>query len=155
MENKNIVIRKATKKDINLLYELINGLAIYEKRPNDMTGSIEMLSYWLFEKSVATALIAENDNGENIGYAIYYPIFSSFSANVKVHLEDLFIKPNFRHQGYGKEFFFKLANIIKKEGYIEIEWSCLDWNTPSIEFYKKIGAIQEKERVYFGYKLNN
>lgn len=155
MENKNIVIRKATKKDINLLYELINGLAIYEKRPNDMTGSIEMLSYWLFEKSVATALIAENDNGENIGYAIYYPIFSSFSANVKVHLEDLFIKPNFRHQGYGKEFFFKLANIIKKEGYIEIEWSCLDWNTPSIEFYKKIGAIQEKGRVYFGYKLNN
>ena len=155
MENKNLVIRKATKEDINLLYELINGLAIYEKRPNDMTGSIEMLSYWLFEKSVATALIAENDNGENIGYAIYYPIFSSFSANVKVHLEDLFIKPNFRHQGYGKEFFFKIAKIIKDEGYIEIEWSCLDWNAPSIEFYKKIGAFQEKGRVYFGYKLNN
>ena len=155
MENKNLVIRKATKKDINLLYELINGLAIYEKRPNDMTGSIEMLSYWLFEKSVATALIAENDKGENIGYAIYYPIFSSFSAKVKVHLEDLFIKPNYRHQGYGKEFFFKLANIIKEEEQIEIEWSCLDWNTPSIEFYKKIGAIQEKGRVYFGYKLNN
>ena len=155
MENKNLVIRKATKEDINLLYDLINGLAIYEKRPNDMTGSIEMLSYWLFEKSVATVLIAENDNGENVGYAIYYPIFSSFSAKVKVHLEDLFIKPNYRHQGYGKEFFFKLANIIKKEGYIEIEWSCLDWNTPSIEFYKKIGAIQEKGRVYFGYKLNN
>lgn len=155
MENKNLVIRKATKEDINLLYELINGLAIYEKRPNDMTGSIEMLSYWLFEKSIATALIAENDKGENIGYAIYYPIFSSFSAKVKVHLEDLFIKPNYRHQGYGKEFFFKLANIIKEEEYIEIEWSCLDWNTPSIEFYKKIVAIQEKGRVYFGYKLNN
>lgn len=155
MENKNLVIRKATKEDINLLYELINGLAIYEKRPNDMTGSIEMLSYWLFEKSIATALIAENDKCENIGYAIYYPIFSSFSAKVKVHLEDLFIKPNYRHQGYGKEFFFKLANIIKEEEYIEIEWSCLDWNTPSIEFYKKIGAIQEKGRVYFGYKLNN
>lgn len=155
MKNKNLVIRKATKEDINLLYELINGLAIYEKRPNDMTGSIEMLSYWLFEKSIATALIAENDKGENIGYAIYYPIFSSFSAKVKVHLEDLFIKPNYRHQGYGKEFFFKLSNIIKEEEYIEIEWSCLDWNTPSIEFYKKIGAIQEKGRVYFGYKLNN
>lgn len=137
MKNKNLVIRKATKKDINLLYALINGLAIYEKRPNDMTGSIEMLNYWLFEKSVATALIAENDNGENIGYAIYYPIFSSFSANIKVHLEDLFIKPNFRHQGYGKEFFFKIAKIIKDEGYIEIEWSCLDWNVPSIEFYKR------------------
>ena len=63
--------------------------------------------------------------------------FSSFSANVKVHLEDLFIKPNYRHQGYGKEFFFKLAKIIKEEGYIGIEWSCLDWNVPSIEFYKR------------------
>ena len=77
MENKNLVIRKATKEDINLLYELINGLAIYEKRPNDMTGSIEMLSYWLFEKSIATALIAENDNGENVGcvnndFVIFY-----------------------------------------------------------------------------------
>ena len=58
-------------------------IAIYKKRPNDMTDSIEMLNYCFFEKSVATALIAENDNGENIGYAIYYPIFSSFFANVK------------------------------------------------------------------------
>ena len=130
-------------------------LVIYEKRPDDMTGSIEMLNYWLFEKSVATALIAKNDNGENIGYVIYYPIFSSFFANVKVHLEDLFIKPNFRHQGYGKEFFFKIAKIIKDERYIEIECSCLDWNATSIEFYKKIGALQEKGRVYFLYKLNN
>ena len=153
MKQKNLVIRKATKEDINLLYELINGLAIYEKRPNDMTGSIEMLNYWLFEKSVATAFIAENDKGNDVGYAIYYPIFSSFSAMVKIHLEDLFIKPDYRHQGYGKEFFFKLAKIIKEEGYIELEWNCLDWNVPSIEFYRKIGALQEKGRVYFGYKL--
>ena len=139
MKNKNLVIRKATKKDINLLYELISGLAIYEKRPNDMTGSIEMLNYWL----------AENDNGENIGYAIYYPIFSSFSANIKVHLEDLFIKPNLRHQGYGKEFFFKIAKIIKDEGYIEIEWSCLDWNAPSIEFYKKNWCSSRKRKSLF------
>lgn len=82
-------------------------------------------------------LIAENDKGEDVGYAIYYPIFSSFSANVKMHLKDLFIKHNYHHQGYGKEFFFKLAKIIKEEGYIEIEWSCLDWNVPSIEFYKR------------------
>lgn len=99
MKNENLIIRKATKEDINLFYELINGLAIYEKRPNNMTGSIEMLCYWLFEKSVATTLIAENDKGEDVGYAISYPIFSSFSANVKVDLEDLFIKPNYRHQG--------------------------------------------------------
>ena len=152
MKTENLIIRKATKEDINLLYELINGLAIYEKRPPNMTGSIEMSCYWLFEKSVATAFIAENDKGEDVGYAIYYPIFSSFSANVKAHLEDLFIKADYRHQGYGKEFFFKLAKIIKEEGYIEIEWSCLDWNASSIEFYKKIGAIQEKGRAYFGYK---
>lgn len=155
MKNKNLVIRKATKKDINLLYELINGLAIYEKRPNDMTGSIEMLNYWLFEKSVATALIAENDNGENIGYAIYYPIFSSFAANVNVYMEDLFIKPEYRGQEYEKEFFYKLSEMIKKEGYLKLEWSCLNWNTSSIKFYEKIGAIQETGRFYFECKLKN
>lgn len=91
-------------QDVNFLYEMINGLALYEKRPNDMTGSIEMLKYWLFEKNIATAVIAEI-KAQIIGYAIYYPIFSSFTANVNVYMEDLFIKPEYRGQGYEKKFF--------------------------------------------------
>ena len=141
-------------QDVNFLYEMINGLALYEKRPNDMTGSIEMLKYWLFEKNIATAVIAEIKD-QIIGYSIYYPIFSSFATNVNVHIEDLFIKLEYRGQGYGKEFFYKLSEMIKKEGYLKLEWSCLNWNASSIKFYEKIGAIQETGRVYFEYKLKN
>ena len=137
-------------QDVNFLYEMINGLALYEKHPNDMTGSIEMLKYWLFEKNIATAVIAEI-KAQIIGYAIYYPIFSSFAANVNVYMEDLFIKPEYRRQGLGREFFYKLLELIKSEGYSDLEWSCLDWNAPSIEFYKKIGATEETGRVYFDY----
>ena len=150
MENRNLTIRKATEKDIRLIYELINGLAAYEKRPEDMTGSVEMLKFWLFEKKIATAVIAEI-NGEPIGYAIYYPVFASFAAKANVHLEDLYIKPEYRRRGFGKEFFDKLVKTIKDDGYSDLEWSCLDWNTPSIEFYKKIGATRETGRVYFEY----
>lgn len=150
METQNLTIRKTTKNDIRLIYDFINGLALYEKRPEDMTGSEEMLEFMLFEKKIATAIIAEVD-GNPVGYAIYYPVFGSFAAKANAHLEDLFIKPEFRRKGLGKEFFFKLLKMLKAEGYSKIEWSCLDWNTPSIEFYKKIGAKQETGRVYFEY----
>ena len=154
MKQNELTIRKITVQDMNILYEMINGLALYEKRPNDMIGSIEMLKYWLFEKKIATAVIVEI-KAQIIGYAIYYPIFSSFATNVNVHIEDLFIKPEYRGQGYGKEFFYKLSEMIKKEGYLKLEWSCLNWNASSIKFYEKIGAIQETGRVYFEYKLKN
>ena len=153
MEQTNLKIRKTSEKDITFLYELINELASYEKRPNDMTASIEDLECMLFKRHMATAVIAENNEGNPLGYAIYYPIFSSFSGKAKVHIEDLFIKPEYRHQGLGKEFFYQLSNLIKDEEYIEMEWSCLDWNTSSIEFYKKLNASIETGRVYFGYKL--
>lgn len=152
MEEKRLNLRKTTEKDNSLVYDFINGLALYEKRPQDMTGSKEMLKFWLYEKKIATAVVAEFE-GKAIGYAIYYPVFGSFSAKANVHLEDLFIKPEFRRQGFGKEFFLALTKMIKHEGYSKIEWSCLDWNTPSIEFYKKIGAKQETGREYFEYSL--
>lgn len=149
MEN-NLTIRRTTEKDLHLIYELINGLAIYEKRPQDMTGTEEMLKFWIFDKKVATVLIAES-GGETVGYAIYYPVFGSFAAKANVHIEDLFIKPEYRHMGFGKQFFFKLSETIKEEGYSRLEWSCLDWNEATIAFYKKIGATQETGRVYFDF----
>ena len=153
MNSENLKIRSATKNDIELIYNLINGLALYEKRPADMTGTKEMLSSCLYEKNIAKTVIAEFD-GKPIGYAIYYPTFSSFSAKINAHLEDLFIKSEYRHQGLGKEFFVKLLKLIESEGYSKLEWSCLDWNVSSIEFYKKNGATQENGRVYFEFSLN-
>ncbi len=146
----SLTIRKANENDIRSIYEMINGLATYEKRPEDMTGTVEALKFWLFEKKIATAVIAEIKD-KPIGYAIYYPVFASFAAKANVHIEDIFIKPEYRGQGFGKEFFYKLSEMIKSDGYSKSEWSCLDWNVSSIEFYKKIGAAQESGRVYFEY----
>lgn len=155
METKPVLLRKATEVDIDILFELINGLAAYEKRPLDMTGTKEQLKEWLFEKQIATALLAENEEGQNIGYAIYYPTFGSFSAKANVHVEDLYIRPEYRHQGYGRAFFARLVGWAKYEGYAKLQWSCLDWNAPSIEFYKKLGASQESGRVYFDFDPKN
>ena len=154
MKTERLTIRKTTEKDVGLIFDFIKGLASYEKRPWDVTGSLETLGFWLFEKKAATAVIAEYD-GLAVGYAIYYPVFGSFSAIANAHLEDLFIKSEYRGRGYGKEFFLKLSKMILNDGYSKLEWSCLDWNLSSIEFYKKIGSKKETGRVYFEYKLNN
>ena len=82
-------------QDVNFLYEMINGLELYEKHPNDMTGSIEMLKYWLFEKNIATAVIAEI-KAQIIGYAIYYPIFSSFATILLFSPVQLIISEDFK-----------------------------------------------------------
>lgn len=148
--NEKFTVRKANENDIPLIQDMIKGLAAYEKRPQDMTGSQEDLHYWLFERKIADVLIAEY-NSEAIGYAVYYPVFGSFAAEGGVHLEDMFLKEEKRHCGLGKKFFSKIEEYVKQEGYTKMEWSCLDWNTPSIDFYGKIGAVQEQGRKYFSY----
>lgn len=149
MEEK-LTVRKANKDDIPLIQNMIKKLALYEKRPQDMTGLEEELDYWLFKRETAVVLIAEYD-GRAIGYAIYYPIFGSFAAKAGVHLEDLLMEEEYRRRGFGKEFFSKIEELVKQEGYTRMEWSCLDWNTPAIDFYNKIGAVQEQGRKYFSY----
>ena len=148
MDRKDFLIRKAGAEDVPLIRDLIKGLASYEKRPQDMTGTEEQLRYWLFEREIATVLIAEY-NGKAIGYALYYPMFGSFSAVGKIHLEDVFIQPDFRGCGFGKAFLANIAGRVLADGYTEMEWSCLDWNTPSIGFYERMGAERETGREYF------
>lgn len=150
MNVENLMVRRAQTEDIPLLMNLIKGLASYEKRPQDMTGTEEQLRYWLFERKIATALIAEYE-GETVGYAIYYPAFGSFAAIGKVHLEDLFIRPELRGHGLGRVFLAKTAKMVLADGYTEMEWSCLAWNKPSIAFYQRLGAAPETGREYFGF----
>lgn len=147
MENK-LNIRKAEREDIPLILQFIKRLAEYEKRPQDMTGTAEELERWLFDKNIATVLFAFY-NEEAVGYALYYPIFGSFAAIGKVHLEDLYINKELRGMGLGKEFFSAISARVLEEGYSGIEWSCLDWNKPSIGFYDKLGAARETGREYF------
>ena len=108
---ENFIVRKADKNDIDIIFELINGLAKYEKRPGEMTGTKEDLLYWLFDKNIATTLLAE-ENGKTIGYAIYYPIFGSFSAKGKAHLEDMFLLPEYRGKGLGKTFLKEIVSNV-------------------------------------------
>ena len=145
---KELKIREAKKEDIETLVSLIKGLASYEKRPQDMKATKKQLTDWLFEKNIATALFAEFD-GLVIGYAIYYPIFGSFSAIGRVYLEDLFILEEYRGRGFGKVFFNKILNRIIEDGYEGLELSCLDWNKPSIGFYEKLSGKQIVGRKYF------
>ena len=139
--NEKFNVRKATEKDISEIQNMIKGLAVYEK---------EDLYYWIFEKKVATVLFAEYNN-EIIGYVIYYPVFGSFAGEAGVHLEDLFLDEKYRNCGLGTEFFSKIKEFVRQEGYSKIEWNCLEWNIPSICFYNKIGAVQEHGRKYFIY----
>lgn len=150
----NLKVIKATKEDSPILHNLILGLATYEKRPEDMTASIEDINYWMFERKIATGLILLEDN-EPIGYAIYYPVFGSFSGNGNVHLEDMFIKEEFRGNGIGKFFFKEIVKSVFSENYKNMEWSCLDWNTNAMGFYDNIGAEKETGRVYYGITNEN
>ncbi len=150
MEIKDLQVRRADETDIALLFELIHCMAVYEKRPQDMTGTREQLKYWLFERKIATALIARRGE-EAVGYALYYPAFGSFAAVGKVHLEDLFLKEEYRGRGLGRHFLGRIAEFVLAEGYTEMEWSCLDWNKPSIAFYERLGADRETGREYFGF----
>ena len=143
-------VRKADISDIKIIQKLIKNLAEYEKRPQDMTATEETLRYWIFEKKIATVLIAQYDE-EIVGYAIYYPVFGSFAGEAGVHLEDFLLKEEYRHRGLGKKFFSRIKEYVKEDGYSKIEWSCLEWNTPSIGFYNSIGATQEQGRKYFSY----
>lgn len=146
--NDKITIREAQETETLLIQELVKEMATYERRPEDMTGTQEELRYWLFERRIATILLMECDD-KVIGYAIYYPIFGSFAARANVHLEDLYIREEYRKRGLGRVFFEAIAGRAREEGYAKMEWSCLDWNTPSIGFYEKIGAEYETGRKYF------
>jgi len=148
--NEEFTVRIADENDIPQIQSLIKSLALYEKRPQDMTASKEDLCYWIFEKKAATVLLAQYNN-EIIGYAIYYPVFGSFAGKAGVHLEDMFLDEKYRHCGLGRKFFSKIEEFVKLDGYSEMEWSCLEWNEPSLHFYDKIGAVQEQGRKYFSY----
>lgn len=148
MQN-NLNIRKATIEDAELILEFIKALAIYEKLENNVAANKDLILKNLFsEKAKAYCLIADYKN-KPAGFAIYFYNFSTFLAKPGLYLEDLFVKPEFRDKGIGKSLIRELAKIAIAEDLGRIEWWVLDWNTPSIEFYKKLGAIPMDEWTVF------
>lgn len=155
-----ITIRHAMREDSNLIFKFINELAIYEKMMAEVTGSSSLIEKWIFDEKKADVIFLMKDNKE-IGFALYFYNFSTFKSKPGIYLEDLFIKEEFRNQGFGTLFFKFLAEKAIKEDLSRIEWVCLEWNKPSIDFYLKLGAKPLKEWSVFRldeqaiYKLNN
>ena len=135
----NTEIRFATEEDVGLILEFIKDLADYEKMSNQVVADEALLREWIFEKKKAEVLFAMEDGGE-VGFALFFHNFSTFLGRAGIYLEDLYVKPAYRGHGHGTALIKKLAAIACERGCGRLEWSCLDWNTPSIDFYLSLGA---------------
>ena len=131
--------RGACPEDTALILRFIRELAAYEQLEDQVVADEETLRRWIFEKKGAEVLFVLED-GREVGFALYFHNFSTFLGRSGVYLEDLFVLPEYRGRGYGKALLCRLAAIAKEEGCGRLEWWCLDWNKPSIDFYKSMGA---------------
>ena len=135
-----MTIRFATENDCALILHFIRDLAEYEKMADQVVASEELLREWIFEKQKAEVLFV-CEEGKELGFALIFHNFSTFLGRAGIYLEDLFVLPEYRGNGYGKALLKKLAQIAVERGCGRLEWSCLDWNSPSIDFYRSLGAI--------------
>lgn len=135
----NLNFRNAERKDIALILQFIRELAEYEKLLDEVVADEATLEEWIFDKQKAEVLFAL-EGEEEIGFALFFHNFSTFLGRAGIYLEDLYVKPEYRGKGYGKAILKKLAAIAVERGCGRLEWWCLDWNTPSIEFYRSLGA---------------
>ena len=131
--------RGACPEDTALILRFIRELAAYEQLEDQVVADEETLRRWIFEKKGAQVVFALADDTE-VGFALYFHNFSTFLGRSGIYLEDLFVRPEYRGMGYGKAPLCRLAAIAKEEGCGRLEWWCLDWNKPSIDFYKSMGA---------------
>lgn len=131
--------RFATEEDTSLILFFIKELAAYEKMANEVVATEELLHHWIFEQKKAEVIFALED-GKEVGFALFFHNFSTFLGRAGIYLEDLYVRPEFRGHGYGKGLICQLARIAVERGCGRLEWWCLDWNQPSIDFYLSLGA---------------
>lgn len=140
------VIRPAAAADVPAILRMIHDLAIYEKEPDAVRNTPEMLSEALFgENPRVYATMAENAAGEVQGFALWFLNYSTWEGVHGIYLEDLYVMPEARGAGHGKALLQHLATTAVERGYARVEWSVLDWNEPSIAFYKNLGAAPMDE----------
>ncbi len=142
-------IRAATAGDVDAIHGLICDLADYERARSEVKTTPDQLSAAMFGPTPAVfALVAETD-GEVVGFALYFLSFSTWEGVHGIYLEDLYVRPTQRGTGRGKALLAALAAIAVTRGYARVEWSVLDWNTPSIGFYRRLGAVAMDEWTAF------
>ena len=137
--------RSATRADAALILDFIKALASYEKMENEVVATPALLEEWIFDKGKAEVIFALDENGTEVGFALFFHNFSTFLGRAGIYLEDLFVKPAYRGKGYGKGLLSELARIAVERGCGRLEWWCLDWNQPSIDFYRSLGAVPMDE----------
>lgn len=138
-------IRTAVPGDEELILDFIRQLAIYEKMEDQVVATPELLRHWIFEEKKAEVVFAEVD-GQAVGFALFFHNFSTFLGRAGIYLEDLFVRPEHRGKGYGKALLKHLARTAVERSCGRLEWACLDWNQPSIDFYtKKMHAVPMDE----------
>ena len=140
----DITYRPAERGDIELIMKFIRDLAEYEKLADQVVADAGVLADWLFEKRVAKVVFALCD-GVEAGFALYSHTFSTFLGRAGIYLEDLYVRPGYRGRGLGLGLMRYLARECVQLGCGRLEWSCLDWNRPSIDFYLALGAVPQSE----------
>ena len=135
----NDKFRFATEQDTALILDFIKALAEYEKMSDLVVADEALLREWIFEKKKAEVIFAM-ENGVEVGFALFFHNFSTFLGRAGIYLEDLFVLPEYRGRGHGKGLIRELARITVERGCGRLEWCCLDWNKPSIDFYLSLGA---------------
>ena len=136
---KELVFRSATREDVPLILQFIRELADYEKMLHEVVADEATLEEWIFDRQKAEVLFALVD-GNEIGFALFFHNFSTFLGRAGIYLEDLYVKPEYRGKGYGTAMLKRLASIAVERKCGRLEWWCLDWNQPSIDFYRSLGA---------------
>ena len=146
MENsmENYRFRFANEKDCRLILKFIRSLAKYERMEDEVVATESLLREQLFVKKKAEVLFVM-DGDKEVGFALFFHNFSTFLGRAGIYLEDLYIRPAYRGRGYGKALLRELAHIAVTRGCGRLEWACLDWNKPSIDFYKSLGAVPMDE----------
>ncbi|MEY2228051.1 N-acetyltransferase family protein [Streptomyces sp. BF23-19] len=140
------MIRNAEVTDVPVIHAMIRELAEYEKVPHEARATEEQLREALFgERPAVFAHIAETDEGEAVGFSVWFLSFSTWRGAHGIYLEDLYVRPGVRGGGHGKALLAELARTCVERGYERLEWSVLDWNSSAIDFYRSVGAVSMDE----------
>ena len=139
-----VQFRKATETDAALILDFIKGIATYENMLDEVINTEEMIKEVVFGNGHAEVIFAL-DGDKEVGFALFFHNYSTFVGRAGIHLEDLFVWPEYRGKGYGKALFCEVARIAKERNCGRMEWTCLNWNTPSINFYLSMGAVPMDE----------
>jgi GNAT superfamily N-acetyltransferase len=143
-------ILEATERDVPVILELIKGLADYERLSHLVTATEDQLRRTLFgPRPAAQVLLAASEDGETVGFAVFFTSYSTFLAKPGIYLEDLFVRPHARGKGFGKALLARLAKLAIERDCGRLEWSVLDWNEPAIKFYEALGAVAMNEWTVF------